>query len=79
MEGESAIQSLNAAELEKYKGGPLPEDLRQAIEKTPADFERWLDAKYAAARGHCESAIDPLESRRVLTCALEARLHARRQ
>jgi acetyl-CoA carboxylase carboxyltransferase component len=72
MEGESAIQALYAGELEKYKGGPLPEDLQSAIQKTRADYERWLDARYAAARGHCDAVIDPLESRRVLTCALEA-------
>jgi acetyl-CoA carboxylase carboxyltransferase component len=72
MEGESAIQALYAVELEKYKGGSLPEDLQAAIQKTRADYERWLDARYAAARGHCDAVIDPLDSRQVLTCALEA-------
>jgi acetyl-CoA carboxylase carboxyltransferase component len=71
MEGESAIVALYSAELEKYKGGPLPEELRQAIEKTRADYERWLDSKYAAARGHCDAIIDPLTTRQVLTFALE--------
>jgi len=72
MEGESAIQALYAVELEKYKGGSLPKDLEAAIQKTRADYERWLDARYAAARGHCDAVIDPLVSRQVLTCALEA-------
>jgi 3-methylcrotonyl-CoA carboxylase beta subunit len=72
MEGESALFALYSAEFEKFKGGPLPEDLREAVDKTRADYERWLDAKYAAARGHCDAVIDPLDSRRVLTCALEA-------
>jgi len=72
MEGESAIQALYAAELEKYKGGPLPDELQLAIGKTRADYDRWLDSRYAAARGHCDAVIDPLETRRVLTCALEA-------
>jgi len=72
MEGESAIQALFAGELEKHKGGPLPDELQAAIQKTRADYERWLDARYAAARGHCDAVIDPLDSRRVLTCALEA-------
>jgi acetyl-CoA carboxylase carboxyltransferase component len=72
MEGESAIQALYAVELEKYKGTSLPDDLQAAVQKTRTDYERWLDAKYAAARGHCDAVIDPLESRRVLTCALEA-------
>jgi 3-methylcrotonyl-CoA carboxylase beta subunit len=72
MEGESAVQALFAAELAKYKGSEIPEELRQSIEQTRADYERWLDARYAAARGHCDAVIDPLDSRRVLTCALEA-------
>jgi acetyl-CoA carboxylase carboxyltransferase component len=72
MEGESAVQALFAVELAKHKDGTLPEELRLAIEKTRADYERWLDARYAAARGQCDGLIDPLDSRRVLTCALEA-------
>jgi 3-methylcrotonyl-CoA carboxylase beta subunit len=72
MEGDSAIVALYSAELEKHKGGPLPEDLREAVERTRADYERWLDAKYAAARGHCDAVIDPAESRRYLSYALEA-------
>ena len=72
MEGESAVQALYAAELAKYEGSAIPEELRKAIEKTRADYERWLDARYAAARGHCDALIDPLESRAVLSFALEA-------
>src|ERR1700736_3855788 len=72
MEGDSAVVALYSAELEKCKGGPLPEDLREAVEKTRADYERWLDAKYAAARGHCDALIDPQETRAVLAFALEA-------
>src|SRR5580704_15383554 len=51
MEGDSAIQALYSVELEKYKatGQPLPEELKQSIERTRADYERWLDARYAAA------------------------------
>jgi 3-methylcrotonyl-CoA carboxylase beta subunit len=76
MEGESAIQALYAVDLEKYKGGPLPDELQLAIQKTRADYERWLDSRYAAARGHCDAVIDPLQTRPVLTCALEACLGA---
>jgi len=72
MEGESAVQALFAVELEKYKGGPIPDELRKSIEQTRADYERWLDARYAAARGHCDAVIDPLESRQVLSFALDA-------
>jgi len=71
MEGESAVQALFAVEIEKYKGHDLPQDLQDSIAKTRADYERWLDAKYAAARGHCDGVIDPLDSRQVLSFALE--------
>jgi len=72
MEGESAVQALFAVELEEAKGHPLPQELQQAIERTRADYERWLDARYAAARGHCDAVIDPLDTRKVLAFALEA-------
>jgi len=71
MEGESAVQALFAAEIEKYKGKPMAQELQDAIAKTRADYERWLDAKYAAARGHCDGVIDPQDSRQVLSFALE--------
>jgi acetyl-CoA carboxylase carboxyltransferase component len=73
MEGDSAVQALFSTDLEKWKssGQPLPDDLQQSIDKTRADYERWLDSKYAAARGHVDAVIDPLESRDVLTLALE--------
>jgi 3-methylcrotonyl-CoA carboxylase beta subunit len=71
MEGESAVQALFAVEIEKYKGKPMPQELQDSIAKTRADYERWLDAKYAAARVHCDGVIDPLDSRQVLSFALE--------
>ena len=71
MEGDSAVVgALLPPRLEKHKGGPLPEDLREPMERTRADYERWLDARYAAARGHCDAIIDPLETRGILSlCA----------
>jgi 3-methylcrotonyl-CoA carboxylase beta subunit len=74
MEGESAVQALFAAELEKFRetGQALPEDLREAMDRTRADYERWLDARYAAARGHADAIIDPRDTRRVLHAALLA-------
>ena len=68
---------LFAAELAKHKGQALPEELQQAVEKTRADYERWLDARYAAARGHADAVIDPLDTRKVLSQALEACLENR--
>ena len=72
MEGDSAVVALYAAELEKHKGCPLPEDLREQVERTRADYDRWLDARYGAARGHCDAVIDPLDTRATLNVALEA-------
>ena len=73
MEGDSAVQALFSADLEKWKssGQPIPDDLQESIEKTRADYERWLDARYAAARGHVDALIDPLDSREVLSLALD--------
>ena len=73
MEGDSAVQALFSADLERLKasGEAMPEDLKDAIDRTRADYEQWLDAKYAAARGHVDAVIDPKESREVLAAALE--------
>ena len=72
MEGDSAVVALFSAEIEKYKGRELPPDLQEAIDKTRADYDRWLDARYGAARGHCDAVIDPLDTRATLNVALEA-------
>ena len=50
-----------------------PQEPRNAA--TLADYERWLDSKYAAARGHVDAVIDPLGSRDVLSLALEVAMH----
>jgi acetyl-CoA carboxylase carboxyltransferase component len=73
MEGDSAVQALHSVELEKYKakGEPVPAELQQAIDRTRADYERWLDARHSAARGHVDAVIDPRESRAVLAFALD--------
>src|ERR1700728_316240 len=73
MEGDSAVKAIHGPELERLKaeGKPVPEDLQERIERPRADYGRWLDARYAAARGHVDALIDPLETRRVLAFALE--------
>ena len=73
MEGDSAVQAVFGPELDALKtaGQPVPHDLQAKIEQTRADYERWLDAKFAAARGHCDALIDPVESRQVLDFAFE--------
>ena len=77
MEGDSAVQAMFSAELEKLKksGETVPAELQESIDRTRADYERWLDAKYAAARGHCDALIDPKDTREVLTLALEVALN----
>ncbi len=73
MEGESAVQAIHGPEIEKYRasGEPLPEELREAIERTRADYERWLDATHAAACGHVDAIIDPRDTRKTLAFLLE--------
>ena len=74
MEGESAAMAVHGSELERYRelGESLPDELAASIAQTRADYERWLDAKYAAARGHVDALLDPLKTRQVLSFALEA-------
>lgn len=72
MEGDSAIQAIYGPELQKLKsaGTPIPPALQEKIARTRADYDRWLDAKYAAARGHCDALIDPKDTRKYLDMAL---------
>jgi len=82
MEGDSAVQAIHGPELERLKSEklPIPDELKERIERTRADYERWLDARYAAARGHLDALIDPLQTRRVLDFALEiATSHGHRE
>jgi 3-methylcrotonyl-CoA carboxylase beta subunit len=76
MEGDSAVKALYSVELDKLKesGTAIPPELAESIDQTRADYERWLDAKYAAARGHCDAIIDPRQTREILTLALEVTL-----
>jgi 3-methylcrotonyl-CoA carboxylase beta subunit len=77
MEGDSAVQALFSVEIEKHKakGQPAPAELQKEIDKTRADYDRWLDARYAAARGHADAVIDPRETREILKLALNVVLH----
>jgi acetyl-CoA carboxylase carboxyltransferase component len=71
MEGDSAVQAIYGPELDKLKtsGNSVPPELESKITQTRSDYENWLDAKYAAARGHCDALIDPKTSRDVLSLA----------
>jgi acetyl-CoA carboxylase carboxyltransferase component len=79
MEGESAVQAMFAAELERLQalGEPVGEDLSEAIEKTRADYERSLDARWSAARGYTDAIIDPRDTRATIATCLEACAQAR--
>lgn len=73
MEGDSAVVAIHGPELDKLKaaGQPVPEELAARIAQTRADYERWLDARYAAARGHVDGILDPLATRRTLSFLFE--------
>ena len=79
MEGESAVQALYGTQLERLKqaGEPVGEELEEAMNRTRADYERSLDAKWSAARGHTDAIIDPRQTRQVLAFCLETAADAR--
>lgn len=74
MEGEAAVYAAYGTEIEKYRamGQEMPEDLKERISRTRADYEQWLDAVHGAARGHVDAVIDPAETRELLGFLLEA-------
>jgi acetyl-CoA carboxylase carboxyltransferase component len=74
MEGDAAVQAVHGPELAKLKaaGEKIPAELEARVARTRGDYEHWLDARFAAARGHVDAVIDPLETRRVLQFAFEA-------
>ena len=73
MEGDSAVQAIHGREIQQRRaaGEPLPDELESAIQRTKADYEHWLDATYAAARGHIDAIVDPAETRDVLSFLLD--------
>lgn len=77
MEGESAVVALFGPQLERLKkeGRAPDEELQRKIDAVRADYERQLDARYAAARGFVDALILPEETREVLTLALNTASH----
>ena len=73
MEGDSAVQAIHGPELDRLKqsGQPVPAELEAKLAQTRGDYERWLDARYAAARGHVDAIIDPARTRQVLSFLYE--------
>jgi acetyl-CoA carboxylase carboxyltransferase component len=77
MEGESAVMALFSAELEKLEREgrePDPEMIRQ-MEHVRAEYDRQLEAKFAAARGFVDAIITPEETRPALALALRTALN----
>jgi acetyl-CoA carboxylase carboxyltransferase component len=74
MEGDSAVMAVHGPEIGKYKakGEPLPAELEERIRKTRADYDQWLDAFHAAARGHVDALIDPVKTRALIDLAFDA-------
>jgi acetyl-CoA carboxylase carboxyltransferase component len=72
MEGESAVVATYGSQLAKLAAeGKQPDaKLEAAMDKTRADYEHQLDARYAAARGYADAIITPGETRAALELAL---------
>lgn len=77
MEGESAVMALFSAELERLEREqrePSPEQ-RAEMDRVRAEYDRQLDARFAAARGFVDAIITPEETRPALELALRAALN----
>ena len=77
MEGDSAVQAIYGTQLEKLKreGREPEESLKTEMERVREDYERQLDAKYAAARGFVDAVVAPEDTRNALEMALRVALN----
>jgi acetyl-CoA carboxylase carboxyltransferase component len=77
MEGESAIMAVHGPELERAKAEQreVSGETQAVIEQMRADYERDLDARHAAARGHVDLIVTPEETREVLGFLLRVTAH----
>jgi acetyl-CoA carboxylase carboxyltransferase component len=76
MEGASAVEAVHGPTLEEAKrtGTPVTAETQRAIDEMHADYEKHLDARYAAARGFVDAIVQPEETREVLALALRTSL-----
>ncbi len=76
MEGESAVQALFSAQLDKLRvaGMPVDEDLAAKMAEVREDYEHQLDARYAAGRGFVDDVLLPEELRPALGLLLRTAL-----
>ena len=74
MEGASAAMALFGGELDRLKaeGKPPDAELKAAMDEVRADYDRQLNATFAAARGFVDAVVLPEELRDWLTLLLRA-------
>jgi acetyl-CoA carboxylase carboxyltransferase component len=74
MEGASAVMALFSAQLDRLKAeGRVPdEDLTTKMDEVRAEYDRQLDARFAAARGFVDAVVLPEELRPALGLLLGA-------
>jgi len=77
MEGESAVRAIYGPKMDEATetGEELDEATREAVDSTREEYERQLDARYAAARGFVDAIVFPEETREVLEFALRTALN----
>ncbi len=77
MEGESAVMALFSGQIEKLKkeGKAPDEDLTTKMDEVRAEYDRQLDARFAAARGFVDEVVLPEEMRPALSLLLRASLN----
>jgi 3-methylcrotonyl-CoA carboxylase beta subunit len=77
MEGESAVMALFGPQLEelKQKRESPDEALQKKIDAVRADYDRQLDARFAAARGFVDTVLVPENTRAALSLALRTSLN----
>jgi 3-methylcrotonyl-CoA carboxylase beta subunit len=77
MEGDSAVQAVFGSQLEKLraKGEEASHELEQEMNRVRRNYEKELDAKYAAARGFVDAVITPEQTRNALELTLRTSLN----
>ena len=76
MEGDSAVRAIFGPKIDRAaeEGVELDEDTAAAIKKTRSEYDRQMEATYAAARGFVDAIILPEQTRDVLDLALRCSL-----
>ncbi len=77
MEGESAVMALFSGQLDALKAeGAVPdEDLTTKMDQVRAEYDRQLDAQFAAARGFVDEIVLPSEVRSAVALLLATALN----